>query len=63
MIHALLQTDLQPDIVWWDSQSVVLVELTIAFEVCLSEAYERKEAQYCHLLDNAREHNSIRSWV
>ena len=52
----ILQTDLRPDIVWWDSQSVVLVELTIAFDVCLSEAHERKEAKYCHLLDNAREH-------
>ena len=51
----ILQTDLHPDIVWWDSTSIMLVELTIPFEMFLHEAHERKEAKYYHLVEEAWE--------
>ena len=50
-----MQTDLRRDIVWWDSTSVMLVELTIPFEMFLHEAHEQKEAKYYHLVEEARE--------
>ena len=40
----ILQMDLRPDIVWWDSTSIMLVELTIPFEMFLHEAHDRKES-------------------
>lgn len=43
-------TDSRPDIVIWNDQTIVLIELTIPFEPGMDAAAERKRAKYADLL-------------
>ena len=47
-------SELRPDIILWnnDAKSIKLIELTVPFEVCKSDAKRRKEGKYCDLVDN-----------
>ena len=53
----IVSTDLRPDIVWWNdsSRTMVIIELTIAFETSFQSASERKKIKYESLVQRARE--------
>ena len=51
----ITNTDLRPDIVWWDddAKTVTLLELTVPYDTLMEEAVERKTIKYTDLLESA----------
>ena len=51
----IVDTDLRPDLVWWDERHRYLhmVELTVCFESNFVEAAERKSAKYMDLVEQS----------
>ena len=47
----ITNTDLRPDIVWWDedAKTVTLLELTVPYDTLMEEAVERKTIKYTDL--------------
>jgi len=52
----IIQTSLRPDIVLWSVQSkrMVMVELTVPWEKCCEEAYQRKKMKYASIAEEVR---------
>ena len=55
--HHITPTTLRPDLVWWSDADHVLwlLELTVSFEAAMEEAWQRKQAKYQDLVNEATE--------
>ena len=54
--HFPTNTDLRPDIVWWDDDAkvVTMIEVTVPYDTLMDEAAERKTIKYADLLETVR---------
>ena len=52
----ITNTDLRPDIVWWDDDAkvVTMIEVTVPYDTLMEEAAERKTIKYADLLEILR---------
>ena len=52
----ITNTDLRPDIVWWDDDDkvVTMIEVTVPYDTLMEEAAERKTIKYADLLETLR---------
>ena len=52
----ITNTDLWPDIVWWDDDAkvVTMIEVTVPYDTLMEEAAERKTIKYADLLETLR---------